>query len=139
MGMSVGNKPAGEAMAEINVVPLVDVMLVLLIIFMITAPLMTHRVKVDLPKADAARNEQPAGTITIALQTTGALYMNDQPISQDQLLARLRVEARRQPQPAVHLRGDRTTQYKDVMKVMAVAKAAGMKQVGLVTSPAAAR
>jgi biopolymer transport protein ExbD len=139
MGMTVGNKAAGEAMAEINVVPLVDIMLVLLIIFMITAPLMTHRVKVDLPKADAARNEQPAGTLTIALQSTGALYLNDQPITQDQLLARLRVEARRQPQPPVHLRGDRNTQYKDVIKVMAIAKNAGMKQVGLVTSPAAAR
>jgi biopolymer transport protein ExbD len=139
MGMSVGNKADGEAMAEINVVPLVDVMLVLLIIFMITAPLMSHRVKVDLPKADAARNEQPAGTITIALQSTGAIYWNDQPITQDQLLARLRVEARRQPQPPVQLRGDRNTQYKDVMRVMAIAKNAGMKQVGLVTSPAAAR
>jgi biopolymer transport protein ExbD len=139
MGMSVGNKADGEAMAEINVVPLVDVMLVLLIIFMITAPLMSHRVKVELPKADAARNEQPAGTITIALQSSGAMYWNDQPISQDQLLARLRVEARRTPQPTVHLRGDRTTQYRDVMRVMAVAKNAGMKQVGLVTSPEAAR
>lgn len=99
MGMSVGKQGPGEAMAEINVVPLVDVMLVLLIIFMITAPLMSHRVKVDLPKADAARNEQPAGTITIALQSSGAMYWNDQVISQDQLLARLRVEARRQPQP----------------------------------------
>ncbi len=139
MGMSVGKQGPGEAMAEINVVPLVDVMLVLLIIFMITAPLMSHRIKVDLPKADAARNEQPAGTITIALQTNGALYWNDQPISQDQLLARLRVEARRQPQPPVHLRGDRDTQYKDVMRVMAIAKNAGMKQVGLITSPEAAR
>lgn len=139
MGMSVGGKSEGNALAEINVVPLVDIMLVLLIIFMITAPLMTQRIKVDLPKADAGRNEQPAGTITIALKASGQLFMNDQPIDRDQLLARLRVEARRTPQPAVQLRGDRTTQYREVMLVMATAKNAGMKQVGLITSPAAAR
>jgi len=139
MGMSVGGKSTGSALAEINVVPLVDVMLVLLIIFMITAPLMAHRVKVDLPKADAGRSEQPAGTITIALQSTGAVFWNDEAITEGELLARLRVEARRQPQPDLHLRGDRTTQYRDVMRVMAAAKTAGMKQVGLITSPAAAR
>jgi biopolymer transport protein ExbD len=137
--MSVGGKSTGSALAEINVVPLVDVMLVLLIIFMITAPLMAHRVKVDLPKADAGRSEQPAGTITIALQSTGAVFWNDEAITEGELLARLRVEARRQPQPDLHLRGDRTTQYRDVMRVMAAAKTAGMKQVGLITSPAAAR
>jgi biopolymer transport protein ExbD len=137
MGMSVGGGGGeGQVMAEINVTPLVDVMLVLLIIFMITAPLMSHKVKVDLPEATAVKNEQEAGTITLALQNTGNLYWNDRPINTPALESQLRIEARRQPQPNVQIRADRDTEYGEVAKVMAVAKNAGMKKVGLITTPA---
>jgi biopolymer transport protein ExbD len=137
MGMSVGGGGGeGQVMAEINVTPLVDVMLVLLIIFMITAPLMSHKVKVDLPEATAVKNEQEAGTITLALQNTGDLYWNDRPINTPALESQLRIEARRQPQPNVQIRADRDTEYGEVAKVMAVAKNAGMKKVGLITTPA---
>ncbi len=135
MGMSVGSGPQGGVMAEINVTPLVDVMLVLLIIFMITAPLMSHKIKVDLPKATAQRNEEPAGTITVALQVSGDLYWNDQPISREAFGAQLRIEARREPQRALQLRADGATQYRDVAAIMATAKNAGMKKIGLITSP----
>jgi biopolymer transport protein ExbD len=135
MGMSVKTGEQGGVMAEINVTPLVDVMLVLLIIFMITAPLMSHKVKIDLPEATAQKNEEPAGTITVALQASGDLYWDDAPISREALGAQLRVEARREPQRALQLRADGATQYREVATIMATAKNAGMKKIGLITSP----
>lgn len=135
MAMSVGGNEGG-VMAEINVTPLVDVMLVLLIIFMITAPLMSHKVKIDLPKATAERNKEEPSTITLALQSTGQIYWNDQPVTREALLSQLRVEAFRVPQPEIQLRADRDIEYGEVAKIMAQAKNAGMKKIGLITSPA---
>jgi biopolymer transport protein ExbD len=134
MGMSAGGSEGG-VMAEINVTPLVDVMLVLLIIFMITAPLMAHKVQIDLPHAVAKPNEEPPATITIALKATGETYWNDQPIPSDTILTQLRIEARREPQPSLQIRADRQTEYRDVAGMMAQAKNAGMKKVSLITTP----
>ena len=135
MAFSTGNDSGGP-MAEINVTPLVDVMLVLLIIFMITAPLMSHKVKVDLPQATLEhldRNKplvvQP---ITIAVTEEGNLFWNDQPITKDQIESRLSVEAQKTPQPAINVRGDRTTKYRVVQEVVQVAQAQGMRKVGFV-------
>ena len=135
MAFSTGNESGGP-MAEINVTPLVDVMLVLLIIFMITAPLMSHKVKVELPQAtldqldrDKVMVVQP---ITIAVTEEGKLFWNDQPISHDQVESRLSVEAQKTPQPALNVRGDKTTKYRVIAEVVRIAQAQGMRKVGFV-------
>jgi len=135
MSMSGPGGNEGGVMAEINVTPLVDVMLVLLIIFMITAPLMAHKVQVDLPVAVAKPNEEPPGTITLALKSTGETYWNDEPIVRSAIDTQLRIQARRTPQPTLQIRADLETEYKDVAMLMASAKNAGMKKVGLITTP----
>lgn len=135
MSMSGPSGEQGGVMAEINVTPLVDVMLVLLIIFMITAPLMAHKVQIDLPESVAKPNEEPPGTITVSLKSTGETYWNDEPIVRSAVDTQLRIEARRTPQPAVQIRADEDTEYKDVATMMASAKNAGMKKVGLITTP----
>jgi biopolymer transport protein ExbD len=136
MAMSSGGGDSGGVMSEINVTPLVDVMLVLLIIFMITAPLMSHKVVIDLPEATSVPNVEPPSTITIALKYSGETFWNDEQIARDAIDRQLRIEARRQPQPAVQLRADKQTEYREVAAMMAAAKNAGMKKVGLITTPA---
>jgi biopolymer transport protein ExbD len=122
-------------MADINVTPLVDVMLVLLIIFMITAPLMTHKVKVELPEATLAETQDPLPTppITLAVLDDGSLFWNDEPITAGMLESRLSVEAQKTPQPQVNVRGDKTTKYRIVNDVVKTAQAQGMRKVGFVT------
>jgi biopolymer transport protein ExbD len=135
MAFSTGNESGGP-MAEINVTPLVDVMLVLLIIFMITAPLMSHKVKVELPQANLEHldRDKPmvVQPITIAVTEEGNLFWNDQPITKDQIESRLSVEAQKTPQPAINVRGDRTTKYRVVQEVVQVAQNQGMRKVGFV-------
>jgi biopolymer transport protein ExbD len=134
MAFSTGNESGGP-MAEINVTPLVDVMLVLLIIFMITAPLMSHKVKVELPQATLNKiDDKPIviQPITITVTEQGNLYWNDQPITKDQIESRLSVEAQKTPQPAINVRGDRTTKYRVVQEVVQVAQNQGMRKVGFV-------
>src|SRR5690606_41547634 len=108
MAFSTGNA-AGAPMSEINVTPLVDVMLVLLIIFMITAPLMSHKIKVELPQANLDKRDEkvpPAPPITVAVTKDGALYRNDQPVTRSLLEGQGPVEARSAPPPAVITGGD---------------------------------
>jgi biopolymer transport protein ExbD len=134
MAFSTGNESGGP-MAEINVTPLVDVMLVLLIIFMITAPLMSHKVKVELPQAnlrDIEAKPMVVQPITITVTEQGNLYWNDQPITKDQIESRLSVEAQKTPQPAINVRGDRTTKYRVVQEIVQVAQNLGMRKVGFV-------
>ena len=134
MAFSTGNESGGP-MAEINVTPLVDVMLVLLIIFMITAPLMSHKVKVELPQAnlrDIEAKPMVVQPITITVTEQGNLYWNDQPITKDQIESRLSVEAQKTPQPPINVRGDRTTKYRVVLEVVQVAQNQGMRKVGFV-------
>ncbi|PJJ97411.1 biopolymer transporter ExbD [Lysobacteraceae bacterium NML91-0213] len=130
------NEGGGKPMAAINVVPLVDVMLVLLIIFMVTAPLMTHRVQVDLPEADLVERPEagPAPPITIAITEQGNVFLNDQPVSLAQLESALSVEAQKTPQPPVNVRGDRTTKYRIVNEVVTIAQSQGMRKVGFVAT-----
>jgi biopolymer transport protein ExbD len=110
-------------------------MLVLLIIFMITAPLMAHKIVIDLPEATAKPNIEEPKTITLAVRSTGEYFWNDEPIVRSAVDSQLRVEARREPQPEVQIRADRTTEYKVIVETMAAAKNAGMKKVGLITTP----
>ena len=134
MAFSTGNESGGP-MAEITVTPLVDVMLVLLIIFMITAPLMSHKVKVELPQANLDQlDEKPmvVQPITITVTDAGNLFWNDQPITKDQIESRLSVEAQKTPQPAINVRGDKTTKYRVVQQIVQVAQNQGMRKVGFV-------
>ena len=138
MGASVGNKEDGAPMAEINVTPLVDVMLVLLIIFMITTPLMNHKVKVALPEATLVKKEekkQQIPPITISVTEAGELFLNDEPATRQAIESRLSVEAQKTPQPPVQIRGDKTTPYRLINEVVKIAQAQGMAKVGFVTTP----
>ncbi len=135
MSMSTGGDPGEIPKAEINVTPLADVMLVLLIIFMITATLMSHKVKIDLPKANP--NTKPAAIevppIDLAVEPDGTLYWNDSEVSEAVYSARLRAAATSVPQPALNIRADKTTPYKVIWKVMQDAKGAGMVHLGFIT------
>ena len=138
MGASVGNKEDGAPMAEINVTPLVDVMLVLLIIFMITTPLMNHKVKVQLPQAVVEKKEykkQQIPPVTISVTEAGELFLNDEPATRQAIESRLSVEAQKTPQPPVQIRGDKTTPYRLINEVVKIAQAQGMAKVGFVTTP----
>ena len=130
------NSSGGGPMADINVTPLVDVMLVLLIIFMITAPLMSHKVKVDLPQATLAQKpdiDQPP--ITLAVTANGKVYWNDEEVNPDMLDARLAVLAQRTPQPQVDVRADNITKYKIIADVVKKVRLAGIRKVGFVSTP----
>ena len=137
MAFSSGNDSGGP-MAEINVTPLVDVMLVLLIIFMITTPLMNHKVKVALPEAVLDKKPEEnvkVPPITISVTEGGALFWNDEPATRQLIESKLSVEAQKTPQPVINIRGDRTTPYRLVNDVVKVAQAQGMRKVGFVTTP----
>ena len=122
-------------MAEINVTPLVDVMLVLLIIFMITAPLVTHKIPIDLPQASAKRNPDKPDMVSLAIDAQGQLFWNEQPIGPDEWKVRIRSAALKTPQPELQLRAEKTTQYQKLAEIMADAQAAGLVKLGFVTNP----
>ncbi|WP_339827425.1 biopolymer transporter ExbD [uncultured Arenimonas sp.] len=130
------NSGGGGPMADINVTPLVDVMLVLLIIFMITAPLMSHKVKVELPQATLEEKpeiEQPP--ITLAVTADGKVYWNDEEVSAEVLDARLAVLAQKTPQPQVDIRSDNITKYSVIHEVVSDVRRAGIRKVGFVSTP----
>jgi biopolymer transport protein ExbD len=134
-GLGGSGQPHTSPMAEINTTPLVDVMLVLLIIFMITAPLLAHKIKIDLPQASTVLLEEKPDTIVIALLPDGTMFLNDVRIDRDTLVRRLASEAQRKPQPELHLHVDRTTQFQVLATIMADAQNAGMVKVGIATDP----
>jgi biopolymer transport protein ExbD len=130
------NSGGGGPMADINVTPLVDVMLVLLIIFMITAPLMAHKVKVELPQATLeTRPEIDQPPITLAVQANGKVFWDDEEVSTDMLEARLAVLAQRTPQPQVDIRADNVTRYGVIQDVVRKVRLAGIRKVGFVSTP----
>jgi len=122
-------------MAEINVVPLVDVMLVLLVIFIITAPLLTHSVKIDLPKASSTPNVTRPEHIEFGIRDNGDLYWSGEKVTAEQLASRFAAEAKKQPQPELHIRADRHAYYETVAQVMSAAAKAGLLRIGFVTDP----
>ena len=130
------NSDAGGPMATINVVPLVDVMLVLLIIFMVTTPLMQHLVEVELPEATIIEPDDeppPVPPVTVAVTQDGRLFWNDEPVSRELLESRLSVEAQKVPQPGIQVRGDKTTKYSVVNDVVQIAQRQGMRKVGFIS------
>jgi biopolymer transport protein ExbD len=137
--MSIGsfsgrNHPA--PMADMNVVPLVDVMLVLLVIFIVTAPLLTHSVKIDLPKASSSANITKPEHIEFGVRENGELFWNGEAVKLADLTQRFTAMAAKQPQPELHIRADRNARYESVAQVMSLAAKAGLVRIGFVTDPA---
>lgn len=125
-------------MADINVTPMVDVMLVLLVIFIITAPLLTHAIKLDLPKVQAGAAQEKPETVTLSFDAQGQLYWNQDRIELKTLDDRLSQAGRRQPQPELQLRADKSTRYETIALVMSAAQNHGLAKIGFVTEPPAA-
>ena len=124
-----------EVMSEINMTPLVDVMLVLLIIFIITVPVMQHAVNIDLPRASSEREQTTPETILLAIAADGSYHWNGQRVADADLPAMLTAEAARQPQPDLHIRGDRAVRYERVAQAMSLARQSGVRKIGFVTEP----
>ncbi len=122
-------------MSEINVTPLVDVMLVLLVIFMLTAPLLTSAVRLELPSAEAPPAAQAPAALTLALDAKGELFLNDRPLTAEQLRQRLQAVARANPETELQLRADQALAYGKVVEVMALAQKAGLSRIGFVAQP----
>mgnify|MGYP001556745487 FL=1 len=137
MAMSTGGNSGGP-MSEINVTPLVDVMLVLLIIFMITAPLMSHSITIDLPTANPKTKEPEmvVPPLDLAVKQDGSMYFNDHAVTEAELRSRLAVNAQKSPQPELQIRADKATEFKIVKKIIGDAKDSGMVHVAFMTTDA---
>jgi len=136
MSMNVGESSSGGMMATINTTPLVDVMLVLLIIFLITIPVITKTVPVDLPKAVNIPTQTKPENITIAVDKDGKIYWNDKAMpNREVLLGYIKEAAVRVPQPEIHIRADRDTRYEAVGRVMYAIQRGGIVKVGFLTEP----
>jgi biopolymer transport protein TolR len=141
---SLGSNPTGgrstgaggqRPMSDINVTPLVDVMLVLLVIFIITAPLMASSIRLDLPRSDAAQPGDTPKFVSLVVDAAGKLYLNDKPVTNDELAAALAQAAADSRDTEVQLRADRTVPYGRVVELMGIANKAGLSRIGFVTEP----
>jgi biopolymer transport protein ExbD len=132
-GFDKGNAPA--PMAEINMIPLIDVMLVLLVIFIITAQLLTHAVKVDLPKASSQVNQTKPDNVQIAIDRDGVVYWNGEALGTAEWRALMQTAAKLAPQPEVHVRADGEVAYHHVAQVLSDAAKVGLARIGFVTDP----
>jgi biopolymer transport protein ExbD len=135
MSFSNSFEDDNASMSEINMTPLVDVMLVLLIIFIITIPVLNHSVKIDLPRAVNQPNQVKPRTINIAIDREGLIYWNAFVVDATTMKSRIAEAAREEPQPELHLRADRTTVYERVAQVMAAAQSGGLNKIGFITEP----
>ncbi len=124
-----------EVMNEINMTPLVHVMLGLLIIFIITVPVMKHAVNVDLPQASSQREQIKPETLRLSVDAAGRYYLNGNAVSDEALPALLQAEGARTPQPDLHINGDKAVRYERVMQAMAMAHQAGLRKIGFVSEP----
>jgi biopolymer transport protein ExbD len=120
---------------EINTTPLVDVMLVLLIIFIITVPVMNHSVKLDLPRATSQPNQTKPENINLSIDALDKVYWNNEVIDDGELKSRITTAAQKEPQPELHLHAERTTQYEKIAQVMAAAQSGGLGKIGFITDP----
>ncbi|GAB3761311.1 biopolymer transporter ExbD [Ramlibacter monticola] len=124
-----------DVMNEINMTPLVDVMLVLLIIFIITVPVMKHSVNIDLPRATSTPQDAKPETIRLSVDAQGRYFWNEQELPEADLVPRLEEASRRDPQPELHLRGDKEARYERVALALAAAQRAGLRRIGFITEP----
>ncbi|MFJ2989336.1 ExbD/TolR family protein [Collimonas sp. NPDC087041] len=135
MGMGSLSDSDDDFNPEINTTPLVDVMLVLLIIFIMTIPVMNHAVKIDLPRASNQPDQTKPENINLAIDADGKVFWNEEAIDHNELAVRIAAAAQKQPQPELHLRAARTVQYEKVAQVMAAAQSGGLGKIGFVTEP----
>jgi len=135
MAFSTQDPDDSEVMSEINMIPLIDVMLVLLIVFMITVPVMKHAVTVDLPQAATAAATEKPETVKLSVQADGSYHWNQQPVSDDALRERLTALGSTSPTAELHIRGDKAVRYERVAQAMAMAQQAGVRKIGFVTEP----
>ncbi|MCR2745520.1 ExbD/TolR family protein [Limnobacter parvus] len=133
--MSFNSYDDQQEMSEINMTPLVDVMLVLLIIFIITVPVITHSVKVDLPQASQQPTEVKPDVVTLTVQRDGSLMWNDETLTFENLELRFQAVAQQDAQPELRIQGDRAVEYEKVVQVMAAAQRAGVEKLGFMTEP----
>jgi len=124
-----------EVMNEINMTPLVDVMLVLLIIFIITVPVMKHAVNVELPQASHQIQVSKPETVLLSIDAKGDYFLNTAQVQDTELTGLLQAEATKNPQPELHIRGDKAVRYERVAQAMAAAQQAGIRKIGFITEP----
>lgn len=130
-GFNDNKQPA--PMADINVTPMVDVMLVLLVIFILAAPLFTQSIKLDLPAAPATPTPAEPSTISLSINAAGELFWNQIPITPDEMKNRFVAAGKQQPQPQLELRADKGTRYEVIAQVMGAAQSNGLTKLGFVT------
>ncbi|CAG9933780.1 ExbD/TolR family protein [Candidatus Nitrotoga arctica] len=135
MGMGSLSDTDDDFNPEINTTPLVDVMLVLLIIFIITIPVINHSVKIDLPRATNQRDEIKPENINLSIDAQGLMYWNNETIDAAQMNARIAEASKKTPQPELHIRAERTTQYEKIVEIMAAAQSGGLSKIGFITDP----
>ena len=128
-----------QTISDINMTPLVDVMLVLVVIFILTAPLLASSIRLDLPRADGAVPGASPQSITLVVDKAGQVFLNDQPLTQGALVQALAETAASQPDTEVQLRADATVPYGRVVEIMGAAHAAGLQRIGFVAEPVAPR
>jgi biopolymer transport protein ExbD len=124
-----------DVMNEINMTPLVDVMLVLLIIFIVTVPVMQHSVNIDLPRASSTPQDAKPETVRLSVDAQGTYFWNERTVSEADLPRLLQAEAAKNPQPELHIRGDKAVRYEKVAQAMAAAQQAGLRKIGFITEP----
>lgn len=135
--MAIGTQDdSDEVMSEINMIPFIDVMLVLLIIFIITVPVIQHAVNVELPQASNQKVLDKPENIRLAVDAEGQYFWNDRRVVDGELPGLLGAAAAQQPQPELHIRGDKAVRYERVAQVMAAAQRAGLQKIGFITEPA---
>jgi biopolymer transport protein ExbD len=132
---SFDRKSSSTPISDINMVPLIDVMLVLLVVFIVTAPLLTHAVKLDLPKADSHVNRLEPEKIDFAIDAVGTRFWNGEPVSREEAAGRFVAHGKHEPQPEIHLRADQAVAYRFVAETLADAAKAGLGRIGFVSEP----
>jgi biopolymer transport protein ExbD len=132
---SFDRKTSNAPVSDINMVPLIDVMLVLLVIFIVTAPLLTHAVKLDLPQATSQVLPPQPNKIEFAIDAQGQRFWNGELVSREEAAERFKAQGQMQPEPEIHLRADQSVAYRYVAQTLADATAAGLKKVGFVSDP----
>ena len=131
----LGRTQLPQPMSDINMTPLVDVMLVLVVIFIITAPLLASSIRLDLPGTDAARPNDAPRFVSVALDAQGKLFLNDKPVTAEELAQKLADSGRQNPDTEVQLRADQTVAYGKVVEVMGAAQKAGLNRIGFIAEP----
>jgi biopolymer transport protein ExbD len=135
--MAIGTQQdSDEMMSEINMIPFIDVMLVLLIIFIITVPVIKHAVNIELPQASMEKVLDKPENIRLSVDADGTYYWNDQRVEDADFASRLSAAAAQDPQPELHIRGDKAVRYERVAQAMATAQRSGVRKIGFITEPA---